>query len=213
MKNFTKLILIPVIAYIVYSLIMFYFGKIMHFLNFYTHFPLLSYFLTYVLTVIPLMISFYIISRKNIVYGFGLNLKGIKNGILLSSFFTLPMILYGVYFNSLNTDIDLSNLLAKSFLAGLFEEIIYRAFIFGILFRYIKLGFIPSVAIASFVFALGHLYQGKEMFDLLRIFLLTFLGSVLYAWLYAEWNFNLWIPILLHSFMNLIWMLLILITQ
>jgi membrane protease YdiL (CAAX protease family) len=159
------------------------------------------------------MISFYIISRKNIVYGFGLNLKGIKNGILLSSFFTLPMILYGVYFNSLNTDIDLSNLLAKSFLAGLFEEIIYRAFIFGILFRYIKLGFIPSVAIASFVFALGHLYQGKEMFDLLRIFLLTFLGSVLYAWLYAEWNFNLWIPILLHSFMNLIWMLLILITQ
>lgn len=32
-----------------------------------------------------------------------------------------------------------------------------------------------------------------------------FLGSVLFAWLYVEWSYNIWVPIFLHSLMNASW--------
>jgi len=35
----------------------------------------------------------------------------------------------------------------------------------------------------------------------------TFLGAILFAWVYIEWNSNLWVAIFLHLFMNLSWML------
>ncbi len=37
------------------------------------------------------------------------------------------------------------------------------------------------------------------------IFLVTFLGGILFAWTYVEWDNNLWVPIFLHKFMNLAW--------
>ncbi|WP_153398906.1 CPBP family intramembrane glutamic endopeptidase [Chryseobacterium vaccae] len=207
MKRSIKLILIPILAYLIYSFVMYHFEKIMHFFNPYTHFPLLSYFLVYIMAVVPLMISLYMISEKNMINTLGLNINGLKKGILLSFLFILPMVLYALFFSRINTNTDPANLFAKSAFAGLFEEVIYRGFIFGILFRYLKMGFIPAVVIASVIFASGHLYQGTLLIDLFQIFILTFLGSVLYAWLYTEWNFNLWIPVVLHSLMNLVWML------
>jgi len=35
----------------------------------------------------------------------------------------------------------------------------------------------------------------------------TAMGVVWFAWLYVEWGSNLWIPALLHTFMNLSWVL------
>ncbi|MBL1221752.1 CPBP family intramembrane metalloprotease [Chryseobacterium sp. L7] len=206
MKNSITLFLIPIFSYALYSVVSYHFETIMKFFDGYIRFPLLSYFLVYVLAVIPLLISLRIIAGKNMFETIGLHPRGLVKGIGLSLLFILPMALYGLLFSKLNIQIDPANLFAKSFLAGLFEEIIYRAFIFGILFRFVRLGFVPSVAVASFIFALGHLYQGTQMIDLIEIFTLTFLASILYAWLYTEWNFNLWVPIILHSFMNLIWM-------
>ncbi|PTT75131.1 MULTISPECIES: CPBP family intramembrane glutamic endopeptidase [unclassified Chryseobacterium] len=207
MKNIIKLFVVPILSFLVYSLVSYNFEKVMNSFNVYIHCSLLSYFLVYVLAVIPLFVSIYIITRENIISVLGLDLKGFGRGISLAGLFIIPMLVYGLLFSKLNSHIDPANLFAKSFLAGLFEEIIYRAFIFGVLYRFIKLGFLPSIAIASFIFALGHLYQGSHIIDLVEIFLLTFLGSILYAWLYTEWSFNLWVPILLHSFMNLIWMI------
>lgn len=31
------------------------------------------------------------------------------------------------------------------------------------------------------------------------------MGAVLFAWLYIEWDENLWVPIFLHALMNLSW--------
>jgi len=39
------------------------------------------------------------------------------------------------------------------------------------------------------------------------VFAVTFLGAAFFAWFYAEWDFNLWVPIFLHTFMNLAWTL------
>jgi len=89
----------------------------------------------------------------------------------------------------------------------LFEELIFRAYFFGLVYRYTRLGFIPAILSTSFVFALLHLYQSQDPMELALIFTTTFLGSVLFAWLYTEWKFNLWVPIALHILMNLAWML------
>jgi hypothetical protein len=49
------------------------------------------------------------------------------------------------------------------------------------------------------------LYQSNDLLTLTGIFTTTFLGAGLFAWLYAEWNYNLWLPIGLHFFMNVSW--------
>jgi len=50
-----------------------------------------------------------------------------------------------------------------------------------------------------------HLYQSDELSTLVGVFLTTLLGGILFAWLYVEWDNNLWVPIFLHLFMNLFW--------
>ncbi|MGQ9620357.1 MAG: CPBP family glutamic-type intramembrane protease [Bacteroidales bacterium] len=40
---------------------------------------------------------------------------------------------------------------------------------------------------------------------LIGVFLTTFSGAIFFAWLYIEWSNNLWIPVFLHTFMNLSW--------
>lgn len=35
--------------------------------------------------------------------------------------------------------------------------------------------------------------------------MITFFGAVFFAWLYVEWNYNLWIPIFTHTLMNVSW--------
>ena len=35
--------------------------------------------------------------------------------------------------------------------------------------------------------------------------MITFFGAIFFAWLYVEWNYNLWIPIFTHTLMNVSW--------
>lgn len=56
---------------------------------------------------------------------------------------------------------------------------------------------------AHYFFWFIHLYQSTELIQSLGIFAITFLGGILFAWIFAEWDYNIWIPISLHLFMNL----------
>ncbi len=91
--------------------------------------------------------------------------------------------------------------------AAFFEELYFRAFFFGQIFRKTRFGFITAIAIPSVIFASLHLYQGQGFSQLIGIFITTFIGSAWFAWLYVEWNYNLWIPVFLHLLMNFYWML------
>ena len=73
------------------------------------------------------------------------------------------------------------------------------------LFRQVKLGFIPSVAINGLIFGLSHLYQAHSLGDSIGIFAITFAGAIWFGWLFVEWEDNLWLPIFVHCFMNLSW--------
>ncbi|RNL53985.1 CPBP family intramembrane glutamic endopeptidase [Pedobacter jejuensis] len=79
--------------------------------------------------------------------------------------------------------------------------------LFGMLYRYARLGFLPSVFFGSLLFGMAHLYQSTDSDEVIGIFLLTFVGSIIFAWIYSEWKFNLWTAISLHSLMNLYWLI------
>lgn len=95
--------------------------------------------------------------------------------------------------------------LRVSVLPGLAEEVLYRAFLFGFLFRFVGLGFLPAALIGAVLFGVAHLYQGEALVDSAAIFAITALGALWFAWLYVEWGYNLWVPAAFHVLMNLYW--------
>lgn len=165
----------------------------------------LSHTITYLILGIPIFLGTVLLhEQKDFFKSLGLN-KSILQGAAFSFLCTLPMFLgYGSVFE-FNSNISLDKILIGVIAAALFEELYFRGFLFGQLFRYTKLGFIPAVILGAILFGLVHLYQGKETSEIIGIFLVTFSGGLLFAWLYAEWNYNLWVPIFLHLFMNLSW--------
>jgi membrane protease YdiL (CAAX protease family) len=96
-------------------------------------------------------------------------------------------------------------LLRMAVLPGFGEEVLYRGLLFGLLFRFAGWGFLPAALLAALVFGAAHLYQGGEPGEAAGIFALTALGSLWFAWLYVEWDDDLWVPIAFHVLMNAWW--------
>lgn len=166
---------------------------------------LVSYILTYLIVGIPIFIGTLLIDKKiSIFKSLGLS-SNVLTAILTSVLFTLPMFIGGMFFFKFNQKIELENLIAGTIIAGFMEELYFRGFLFGQLFRNTNLGFIPSILFGALIFAFGHLYQSQNISELAGIFMITFSGAVFFAWLYAEWNYNLWVPIWTHTLMNLSW--------
>jgi len=117
----------------------------------------------------------------------------------------LPMFIGYAALFSFSADFNLYGFFSGSFFPGLTEELIYRSFFFGIFFYQLKVGFIPSILIVSAVFGYMHFSQSDVLLDSFFIFMITALGSALFAWLYVEWGRDLWVPIFLHMLMNLAW--------
>ncbi|HPS61759.1 MAG TPA: type II CAAX endopeptidase family protein [Bacteroidales bacterium] len=200
-----KAVLLVLAGFAAYYFLFSYFRQIKAGLDHITGQGLISYILTYVLVGIPIFIGTHFI-EKTVSVGKSLGLSSnILAAIWVSLLFTIPMFIGGWIFFKFNTKIDLENLVAGTIVAGFMEELYFRGFLFGQLFRNTKFGFIPSILLGAFIFAAGHLYQSQQAGELAGIFIITFSGAVFFAWLYVEWNYNLWVPILTHSLMNLSW--------
>ena len=201
MKNFALIIL----GFICYHIGFSYFEAIMLFLDKAIQYRFFSYILTYIIIGIPIfMVTAYINKNVNFLQNLGLQ-SNIITGILTGIIFSAPMFIGSFLQLKLARDIRVPDLIAKTLLAGFFEELYFRGYLFGQLFRNTRLGFLPAILLCSVLFALSHLYQSHDPGTILGIFITTFMGSVLFAWLFVEWNYNLWVPIFLHSFMNLSW--------
>lgn len=101
----------------------------------------------------------------------------------------------------------LLEVLRTALLPGFGEELLYRAFLFGILFRFAGWGFLPAALVGASLFAAAHLYQSDDAAEAAAIFALTGVGALWFAWLYAEWDYNLWVPVAFHTLMNMYWTL------
>ncbi|MEM9983392.1 MAG: CPBP family intramembrane glutamic endopeptidase, partial [Bacteroidota bacterium] len=165
----------------------------------------ISHIITYTISGIPLYIGTFLLGRKTAFFdNLGLN-KSLVKGFLLALLCTLPMYIGFSFVFDFNPNVSLNTILISVVSAGFFEELFFRGFLFGLPFRKTKLGFITAVFFGALYFGLLHLYQSNELNELLGIFLITFLGGILFAWVYTEWEFNIWAPVFLHMLMNLSW--------
>ncbi len=167
----------------------------------------LSHIITYALLGIPLVLGTLVITKFSSFFSaIGLKAAFFKP-LLFALICTAPMFIgYALVFD-FNVEVSLNHLLIGVLAAAFFEELYFRGFLFGMLYRFTRFGFIPSVFFGALLFASAHLYQSSDLGTMFGIFVTTLLGAVLFAWVYAEWKFSIWVPVFLHLFMNLSWML------
>lgn len=183
------------------------FNNIKSLLNNIFHNNELSYLLTLLIIGLPLFVGVLVINKPKLFFeSLGLN-KSIIKGSLFSLICTSPMLIgYSIVFG-FNSQITWNEIFQGAIIAAFIEELYFRGILFGQIYRFTKIGFIPSILYGAIIFASFHLYQSQDFLTLMGIFAATFLGSILFAWAYIEWKNNLWVPIFLHFFMNLFWML------
>ncbi len=161
------------------------------------------------LACIPMTVVLFLLHKpKEIVGSLGLNGSCIK-GIGTTLVMTFPMFVGFSIIGNFNSEITVKVIIYKCVLAALFEEIVFRGFMFGQLFRYGKVGFFWAAFSPALLFGLWHIYQGHDLISSIMAFGVTFLGALYFSWIYVEWDYNLWMPIGLHFFMNLSWQLFI----
>lgn len=197
--------LVP-LAFAIYILInKLYFAEVYHSLKDYSD-AVLAYFVSYLLVGLPLFVTAIVMFGKQSFEALGMS-RSLLKGFGLALLFTLPMFVgYAIVFD-FNQDLSWRQIMLGAVFAGFFEEMYFRAFFFGLLFRYTRLGFIPSILLGAIIFGSLHLYQSSEIGEMAGIFIMTFLGAGFFAWLYAEWKYNFWFIAWLHTLMNLSWML------
>ena len=203
MKTETKIIVFTYLAFGIYCLLdEIYFKDLRNAINQIVNIGGVSHILTYLISGIPIFLGLILLHGfKKSVNGFGFT-GSFSKGIFVPLLFTLPMFVGFAIVFDLNSEMNVDDFLIQVVSAAFFEELYFRGFLFGQLFRFTKVGFIPSVFLGSLLFGFIHLYQSQEFIESTGIFAITFLGGILFAWVFAEWNFNIWIPIFLHFFMN-----------
>lgn len=164
----------------------------------------ISFFLAYAFVGLPVFLFVFFTNEKRFFGPFGLK-NNIVKGIAFSFVFSIPMFIGYGWIGNFEIQLTPKEFWLGCLFAAFFEEFYYRGFFFGQLFRKTQLGFFPALILSALLFASLHLYQSDDLSTLIGIFITTFMGAGLFAWLYVEWDYNLWLPIGLHFFMNLSW--------
>lgn len=207
-KNTVNIILITASAFGIYFFVdKPYFADIRAWFNQFISNISVSHILAYLIVGIPLFLAVFWMHGPNRFFdALGLH-RSIGKGFLVALIATIPMFLgYPIVFEY-HSDITWQDIIIGVVCAGFFEELYFRGFLFGQIYRNTKIGFIPSIFICALLFGSVHLSQSQDPSTLIGIFLMTFAGAFLFAWTYVEWENNLWVPIFLHMLMNLSWSL------
>lgn len=114
-----------------------------------------------------------------------------------------PMLIGGIISLGLNNSIAVKDILFASVWAGVYEELVFRAFITGLLVRLAGWHIIPAILISSLIFGGGHIYQADNATEAITIFLITSSAGIGFAVFYWLWKWNIWFPMFMHIFMNL----------
>jgi len=151
---------------------------------------------------LPMLVTALLFGKSSVFEKLGIN-RPILKGLGFAFAVTLPLPFVYVLTTPLQeADTMIPDLLQYAVFAGVGEEVLFRCFLFGLLFRYARWGFLPAAFLGGLIFGMGHLYQGSTLAELGGVFLITFIGGLWWAWIYVEWNYNAWVPIGFHVFMN-----------
>ena len=154
----------------------------------------------------PVLVTGFLYGFRNLFRELGLA-RGLVPGLIFALLSVSPMLISSALAGTIDPDLPFASLMQSTVFAGLLEEFLFRGFLFGLLFRKAGWGFFPAALLGAVIFGFGHLYQGNSLAQSAGIFLLTGMGAVWFAWLYIEWEENLWVPVCLHILMNLSWTL------
>lgn len=156
------------------------------------------------LAVVALILTMVVVGPGELFPFLGLSGNMFK-GFGVALLCVLPLYLAFPFFGNLNAELTFPVLYDKCILTGFKEELVFRAFMFGLLFRYARTGFFWAVILPALYFGSVHLYQGSDALSALAAFGVTFIGALYFSWMYVEWDFNIWIPVGLHVLMNGAW--------
>ena len=162
-----------------------------------------AYFTVVWLTGVPVLYLGLRYGFRNVLHELGLKvglIAGLKWGFVI----TLPMLI-GYAAVSSEFNFGIADLIAYSVLAAFAEEVLFRGFLFGQLSRYANWKLWMGALAEASIFGVVHLYQANNIMNAVGIFAITFAGGLLFGWLYIRWNYNLWLPIVLHMLMNAYW--------
>lgn len=153
----------------------------------------------------PLAIAALVVGRRRVFSSLGLT-ASLREGLVLAAGCS-AIVLAWIAATSAPIPIEQLplELVRTAVLPGIAEEILFRAFLFGFLYRFAGWGFLPAALLSSLIFGLEHLYQGSDSMEALGIAVLTGIGGVWWAWLFVEWRWNIWVPIAFHVLLNSYW--------
>jgi len=177
-------------------------------LNIKSFLPANYYIRATLIALVPILIAMgsllFFHSPQNLLKSMGID-KGFWKGLGWAFVFTLPMLIGYAFVGELNTEMALKNFYWMVILAPLAEELLFRGFLFGQLFRFGGWGFVLAGLLSALIFGSLHLYQAEDIGSAIGVFMMTGMGGMWFAWLYIEWDNNLWLSIFLHLFMNAYW--------
>ncbi|NFN87701.1 CPBP family intramembrane metalloprotease [Clostridium sporogenes] len=85
-----------------------------------------------------------------------------------------------------------------SILIGIFEEFVYRQLWFNVLFKDFKLHIAIVLVITAFMYALNHIFLGKQ------VFFQKMVAGITYGALFYFSGFNIIVPIITHCLENIV---------
>ncbi|MEG2365937.1 MAG: type II CAAX endopeptidase family protein [Alistipes sp.] len=172
------------------------------------HYSLTAHYtLNYLLSGIVLFLAALLLHKlRDLPTAFGLS-GNIPRAALFALLCTAPMFIGYMIVGQFATDHSIDHFVCRILIAALFEELVFRGFVFGQLFRNAGWGFLPATLLPAVVFGALHLCQGHDAATATAAFGVTAAGSIFFSWIYVEWNYNLWYAICLHTLMNAPWIL------
>lgn len=164
----------------------------------------LNSFLTHLIWAAPVLLTSLILFGKDAIRISGLSAPVLK-GFSVAALSCVPLFLtFGLFFD-FTKSLDGHYIFNNSLLAGIFEELVYRSLFFGALYGLLNWKFWPAVLANAAIFSFGHLYQAHDLLSSVLTVLITGIGAVWFGWIYIRWNYNLWVPVFLHTLMNMSW--------
>ena len=120
---------------------------------------------------------------------------------------TLPNLLLRIAVAGAKPQINAALVLMSAVASPMSEELLFRGYLFGQLYRRAGWPFWAAALANAVPFVAGHFYQlsGKGwefVVSVAEVLLLVGVSALFAAWVYVRWEYNLWVLIFIHALLN-----------
>ncbi|MFC1481454.1 lysostaphin resistance A-like protein [Candidatus Neomarinimicrobiota bacterium] len=132
-----------------------------------------------------------------------------RQGLWLGFLACSPMLVMPMVLGRFTATETVLRIVFMSAIWPLGEEILFRGYVFGQLVKRGGMNLWAAAITTGFVFGILHLgqaaVQNLPLSGEIGTVAIVSIGGIFFAWLFATWDYNLWVPMGMHLFMNLWW--------